>query len=67
MFICVVKTPNSPRKSVRIVKSVRKGNKVSQKIVRYVGIATNDYEEQKLKAYAKDLLVKLEAEEINTS
>lgn len=67
MFIRVVATPNSPRKSVRIVESVRKGDKVSQKIVHYVGIANDDQEEQKLKDYAKELIIKLEAKRINDS
>ena len=67
MFIRVVTTPNSPRKSVRIVESVRKGDKVSQRIVHYVGIATDDQEEQKLKDYAKELIIKLEAKRINDS
>ncbi len=39
MFVRVKTTPNSPRQSVQIVQSVRIGDKVKQKIVRYVGIA----------------------------
>lgn len=62
MFIRVKTTPNSPRKSVQIVESVRKGNKVSQKIVRYVGIAMDDDELEKLKSLAESIKVKLEAE-----
>jgi len=65
MFIRVVTTPNSPRKSIRIVESVRKGNKISQKIVHYVGIATDDEEEQKLKDYAQELIVKITAQRLN--
>ena len=39
MFVRVKSTPNSPRKSVQLVESVRQGDKVKQKIVRHVGIA----------------------------
>lgn len=59
MFIRVNKTPNSPRKSIQIVESIRTGNKVKQKIVRYVGIATNDREEQKLKDMAQEAIAAL--------
>ena len=44
LYIRVNKTPNSPRKSIQIVESIRQGDKVRQKIVRYVGIATDDIE-----------------------
>jgi len=60
MFVRVKTTPNSPRKSVQIVQSVRKGEKVSQKIVRYVGIAMNDYELDKLKQLAEAIKIRLE-------
>ena len=62
MFIRVKTTPNSPRKSVQIVENVRKGDKVSQKIVRYVGIALDDGEEQKLRDLAKEYIAKLTLE-----
>ncbi len=60
MFVRVKSTPNSPRKSVQIVESSRKKGKVSQKIVRYVGIAMDDSEEKKLKDLAIDIIAKLE-------
>lgn len=63
MFVRVKSTPNSPRKSVQIVASVRKGDKVSQKIIRYVGIAMDDYELEKLKQLAEVIKVKLEADD----
>jgi hypothetical protein len=44
MFVRVKITPNSPRKSVQIVGAVRRGDKVSQKIVRHVGIVMDDQE-----------------------
>ena len=63
MFVRVKSTPNSPRKSVQIVQSVRKADKVSQKIVRYVGIAMDDDELKKLKMLAESIKIKLEAAE----
>lgn len=65
MFIRVNKTPNSPRKSIQIVESVRVGNKVKQKIVHYVGIATDKDEEEKLKDYGKHLIAKFIAQRLN--
>lgn len=59
MYIRVNKTPNSPRKSIQIVESVRQGTKVRQKIVRYVGIANDDIEEQKLKDLANEIIAKI--------
>lgn len=62
MFIRVKTTPNSPRKSVQIVKSVRNKNKVSQKIIRHIGIAMDDDELEKLKFLAETIRIKLENE-----
>lgn len=62
MFVRVKTTPNSPRKSVQIVASERVGNKVKQRIVRYVGIAMNDEELVKMKALAEFIKAGLEAE-----
>lgn len=62
MYIRVKTTPNSPRKSVQIVKSTRCGTKVSQKIVRYVGIAMNDYELEQLKHLAAEIISKMHLE-----
>ncbi len=44
---------HSPRQSVQIVQSVRIGDKVKQKIVRYVGIAMYDDELAQLKVLAE--------------
>lgn len=60
MFVRVKTTPNSPRKSVQIVESVRRGDKVSQKIIRYVGIALDDQELEQLKQLAESIKTKLE-------
>lgn len=62
MFVRIKETPNSPRKSVQIVQSVRKGKNVSQKIVRHVGIAMDDNELESLKLLAESIKIKLEAE-----
>ena len=60
MFIRVNSTPNSPRKSIQIVESVRTGDKVRQKILHYVGISMDDDTEAKLKLLAEEIIVKLE-------
>ena len=62
MFVRVKSTPNSPRKSVQIVKSVRSGTRVSQKIVKHVGVATNEEELASLKDLAKILKQEIEEE-----
>ena len=62
MFIRVKTSPNSPKKSVQIVKSVRNGKSVSQKIVRHVGTALDEDELNKLKELAEFYKAKLEAE-----
>ena len=61
MFVRVKTTKNSPRKSVQIVQSVRKGDRISQKIVRYVGVAHDDMELKQLKLLAESIKIKLEA------
>ena len=61
MFVRVKSTPNSPRQSVQIVQSVRIGDKVKQKIVRYVGIAMDDDELAQLKELAEVVKAKMEA------
>jgi transposase len=49
MFIRTKTTANSPRKSVQVVQNYRVGDKVKQKIIRYLGIALNDREEAELR------------------
>lgn len=63
MFVRVKTTPNSPRKSVQIVKSVRRCDRVTQKIVRHVGIAMDEEELIGLKQLAEAIKDKLESEE----
>ena len=62
MFIRIKSTPNSPRKSVQIVASVRDGNKVRQKIMRHVGVAQNDEELAQLKELAEFIKTQMEEE-----
>jgi hypothetical protein len=62
MYLRTKTTPNSPRKSIQIVESVRVGDKVKQKIVHYVGIAIDEQEEQKLKDYGLQLIAKITAQ-----
>ena len=53
MFIRVKSTPNSPRRSVQIVQSLRQGSQVRQKIIRHVGIAMDNQELEQLKELAE--------------
>jgi len=61
MFIRVKTSPNSRGKSVQIVQSIRKGERVSQRIVRHVGMAYDENELKKLKLLAESIRIKLEA------
>ena len=60
MFVRVKSTPNSPRQTVQIVASERIGEKVKQRIVRYVGVAMNDEELVKMKELAEFIKAGLE-------
>jgi len=62
MFVRIKTTPNSPRKSVQLVESVRDGSKVKQRIVRHVGIAMDDQELEQLKDLAEHIKSKIESE-----
>ena len=66
MFVRVKTTPNSPRKSVQIVESVRDGTKIKQRIVRYVGIAMDDQELKKMVELAEHIKSKIEHEHAPT-
>jgi hypothetical protein len=65
MFVRVKTTPNSPRKSVQICEGIRVGGKVKQKILRHIGIAMDEREEQKLKDLANETIAVMKAEQIN--
>ena len=63
MFIRKKKSPNTPNKtSIQIVENVRKGNKVSQSVIRHVGIALNDDEVKDLIMLAEKIKFNLEQE-----
>jgi len=49
MFVRVKTTPNSPRKSVQLVEGVRIEGKVRQRIVRHVGVASDEVELARLR------------------
>ena len=61
MFVRVKTTPNSPRKSVQLVESIRTGKTVRQKIVRHIGIAMDAEELVRLKDLAEVVKAKLQA------
>jgi len=61
MFIRVKTSPNSRGKSVQIVQSIRKGERVTQKIIRHVGMAYDEDELKKLELLAESIRMKLEA------
>ena len=52
------------KRSIQIVENIRHGNKVKQKIVRYVGVAIDDYSEIKLKALAAETIIKIEKQRL---
>lgn len=62
MFIRIKTTPNSPKKAIQIVESVRVGGKVSQRIIRHVGTAFTDMELLKMKELAQYIKAELEQE-----
>jgi len=62
MFVRIKTSPNSPKKAIQIVESVRKGDKVSQRIVRHVGTAFDKKEEEALKDLAEHIKAKIEHE-----
>ena len=61
MFIRVKTSPNSKGQSVQIVQSVRKGDSVTQRIVRHVGMAYDETELESLKLLAESIRSKLAA------
>jgi transposase len=65
VFVRVKSTPNSPRRSVQVVESSRVGNRVSQRIVRHIGIAVNDDELAKMRTMAEEFIERQSAERLN--
>ena len=62
MFIRIKSSPNSPKKAVQIVESIRVGSKVKQRIVRHIGTALDEDELKRLKDLAQYVKVKLESQ-----
>lgn len=56
MYLRVTTTPNSPRKSIKVVESIREGFKVKQKILLHVGVATDESEIEKLKQIGQEYI-----------
>ncbi len=56
MYVRVTSTPNSPRKSVKVVESIREGLKVKQVMIHHVGIAANESEIEKLKLLGREFI-----------
>lgn len=62
MYVRVKSSKDSPRKKVQIVQSTRNGSKVSQVIVRHVGVAETPEEEKALRDLADVIIHRMEAE-----
>lgn len=63
MFIRYKTTPNSPRQSLQIVEGYRDSTgKVKQRIVRHVGIFSDESEQAKLVALAEEIILKIKLE-----
>jgi hypothetical protein len=65
MFIRTKASPNSPRKTVQIVESVRHGKAVSQRILQHIGVASDETELEQLILLAGQILEKLNTEKQN--
>jgi transposase len=61
MFIRVKTSNKGATKYVQIVQSIRKGERVTQKIVRHMGVAYDEDELAQLKLLAESIKIKLEA------
>ena len=62
MFLRAETRPGSSRKSVQLVESVREGRKVSQRIVRHVGVAKTDAELEELMELGETIKVGIRCE-----
>lgn len=61
MFIRVKTSNKGATKYVQIVQSIRKGERVTQKIIRHIGVVYDEDELEKLKLLAESIKIKLEA------
>ena len=66
MFVRQKSTPNSPRRAVQIVESVRDGQRIRQRIVRHVGVAVDEKELKSLLELAQHIKSQLEEEHTPT-
>jgi hypothetical protein len=66
MFVRQKSTPNSPRKAIQIVESIRDGQRVKQRIVRHVGIAVDEEEVKRLLELAHHIKSQIEEEHTPT-
>lgn len=66
MFVRSKTTPNSPRKSIQVVENERDSQtgKVKQRILRHVGVAFDEIEEEKLRQLALELIIKIKQERL---
>ncbi len=62
MYIRANKSPNSPRKAIQIVESVRHGKSVSTRIIQHIGVAYSDEEVQQMRALGAKIIESLEQE-----
>jgi transposase len=60
MYIRVTSTPKSPRKSVKVVESIREGLKVKQVMIHHVGVAATEGEIEKLKKMGLEFIAQEE-------
>lgn len=67
MFIRIKTTPKSPRKSVQICESIRRGTSIRQVLVRHIGIAQNDDHLMELKKLAAHVKRQIEEERYGPS
>ena len=63
MFVRIKTSPNTHKKYVQIVKSVREGDKVRQKVIQTIGYATDEDTLNRLKDVAEHLKIKLESQQ----
>jgi len=61
MFVRVKKKSNG-KKSIQIVASYRRADKVSQKIIRHIGQAVTDHEVEQMKKLAQSIIYEMEAQ-----
>ena len=59
MFVRVKTRPNSPKKIVQVVASVRRGSRVSQKVIRHIGTAVDEEGLNQLKLLAEETKIRL--------